>query len=135
MKIYILIFLIAFTYSNTQASVSPVSGQFSNFTKSAKRNNYPVSSTTNILSTKINLIVTKNILGHQFFLQCSNGNELGFGTVSQFNTTAYKTTINAGQFCPFKKAEVEFDYDWVIFRANNKVTLLYQGSISVPVVE
>lgn len=88
-----------------------------------------------MLNTQINLVVTKNASGHQYFIQCSNGSELGFGTVTQFDTVKYKATINAGQFCPFKVAEVEFDYDWVILRANNKTTLLYQGSILVPVVE
>ena len=135
MKIYTIIILLIFSCTTAVASVSPRSGQFSNFTKSAIKNNYQITSNNKTLNTQINLVVTKNSTGQQFFLQCSNGTELGFGVITKIKNARSKTIINAGQFCPFKVAEVEFDYDWVILKANNKTTLLYQGSISVPIVE
>jgi len=121
--------------ANAHGSVSPISGQYSNFTERANSKPFDNIRKNDTLKTKINLIVTKNQQGQQFILQCANNDQLGFGTVTEFKTLRSKAIIKAGQYCPFKEAEVEFDYDWVVIRANGKFGLLIQGAINVPVTE
>ena len=135
MNHYIFLLISLFLFGNVNAFASPVSGQFSNFTKLAKSEAFTEIVQNDTLETRVNLVVTSNYGGQQFFIQCLYKNELGFGKITKFKKPRSKARIQTGQYCPFSEAEVKFDDGWIILTANGKSTVLIQGAINVPIKE
>ena len=125
-KVVIFWFLIV---GSVSASDTPLSGMFSNAASGYVEYMNPT------LDTKINLIVTKNDSGQQFFIQCFKGNKAGFGVVTEFKVPLIKAVINAGPHCPASTLKVELDYNEAIVRSDSGWAHLMRGNIYVPIVD
>lgn len=112
------------------ASFPPFTGTFSNANKeSLAQEKY----TRSTLKQKINLVVTVNSNGQQFFIQCFTGNELGFGVITTFRKPRTRATINAGPECPSISLKVELDFEEAYIRTvNNGWAKLMRGNIDIP---
>ena len=112
------------------ASYPPFTGTFSNANKeSIAQEKYNRST----LKQKINLVVTVNANGQQFFIQCFTGNEAGFGVITTFKKPRTRATINAGSECPTTSLKVELDYEEAYIRTeNNMWARLMRGNIVIP---
>ena len=111
---------------SSYASDPPVSGTFSNV-----QNNDNGGFKTS-LNNKINLVVTVNEQGQQFFIQCFNGDKAGFGVVTVVKQPRLVTKISAGPECPASEVQVELDYDSAAVRTANGWVYLRRASIHVP---
>jgi hypothetical protein len=109
------------------ASDTPLSGTFSN-TKNSDTGGY---NTT--LKSQINLVVTVNKSGQQFFIQCLKVGKAGFGTTTTFKAPQQTATIKAGPECPAKEIQVELDYEGVIIRVGERMGYLPRGNVHVPI--
>ena len=126
---HICIFLLLIP-AFSHASYPPFSGTFSNANKeSIAQEKYDRST----LKQKINLVVTVNANGQQFFIQCFTGEEAGFGVITTFKKPRTRATINAGTECSAKSLKVELDYEEVYIRTeNNMWARLMRGNIVIP---
>ena len=112
------------------ASYPPFTGTFSNANKeSIAAKKYDRST----LKQKINLVITANTNGQQFFIQCFTGDEAGFGVITTFKKPRTRTTISAGPECPATSLKVELDYEEAYIRTeNNMWAKLMRGNIVIP---
>ena len=112
------------------ASYPPFTGTFSNANKeSIAVKKYDRST----LKQKINLVVTVNASGQQFFIQCFTGDETGFGVITTFKKPRTRTTISAGPECPATSLKVELDYEEAYIRSeHNMWAKLMRGNIVIP---
>ena len=124
-KMLILLFLIS---ASAHASETPLSGTFSNASKNYQEYMSPS------LSTKINLVVTLNESGQQFFIQCFKDGNPGFGVITEFNTPKRTARIKAGTHCPAKDLRVELDYEEAFVRSGKRWAHLLRGDIYLPIV-
>jgi hypothetical protein len=133
MNLYIgLIILMLSSY--TQASMPPVSGTFSISKDVIEKHKLLYQHTKSNKSHTINLIVTANKGGQQFFVQCFKNNQAGLGVITNFDTKKLIAEINAGPECPSSKLEVQLDYEDATLRFGNEWILLMRSGISVPYV-
>jgi len=111
------------------ASNPPFTGTFSNANKeSIAQAKYDRST----LKQKINLIVTENENGQQYFIQCFSGEEAGFGVITTLKKPRTRTTISAGPERPAKSLKVELDYEEAYIRTDNIWARLMRGNIVIP---
>jgi hypothetical protein len=115
--------------SSSMASDPPVSGTFSNVQNQDTRG-FKTS-----MKIKINLVVTVNQNGQQFFIQCFDGEKAGFGVVTVVKQPQRVTKINAGPECPASEVQVELDYDDAAVRTEKGWVFLPRSSIHVPLEE
>jgi hypothetical protein len=115
--------------SISYSSDTPISGTFSNAGKNYQEYMNPT------LQSKINLVVTTNDNGQQFFIQCFKGNTAGFGVVTEFKSPRPQATINAGSYCPANTLRIELDYEDAIVRSESGWAHLSRGNIYVPAVD
>jgi hypothetical protein len=123
-----LLALLAVALSS-HASNPPVSGTFSNVQNTDTQGLKPS------IKTKMNLIVTVNEGGQQFFIQCFKGEKAGFGVVTVIKQPQLQTKISAGPECPASEVEIELDYEGAIIRMANGWAYLPSGSVHVPLEE
>ena len=123
----LIAFFILLFSSFTTASTTPLSGKFSNVKNSFTGGMNPT------LRDKVNLIVTVNDEGQQFFIQCMKNNQLGFGVSSIINPPTRVVTIKAGPECPEQDLVIELDYNEAIIRTDNGWLYLPRSDIHVPV--
>ncbi len=109
------------------ASDTPLSGTYSNVTNTDTHGN----ETT--MKNKINLVVTVNSKGQQFFIQCFSGKKAGFGVVTLFKSPQTIAKIKAGPECPAAEMQIELDYEGAVFRVGNGWGYLPRGAIHVPI--
>jgi hypothetical protein len=109
------------------ASDTPLSGTFSNV-KNTEKSGYAAS-----LKNKINLVVTLDRGGQQFFIQCFKGEKAGFGVVTVLKTPQRAAKIKAGPECPAREVLVELDYEEAFVRAGSGFVYLPRGNIHVPI--
>jgi hypothetical protein len=114
---------------SSHASNPPVSGTFSNVQIADTHGLKPS------IKTKMNLIVTVNQDGQQFFIQCFKGDKAGFGVVTVIKQPQLKTKISVGPECPASEVEIELDYTGAIVRMASGWAYLPSGSIHVPLEE
>ncbi len=126
-KMKIIVIMLFFIMGNSHGSDTPLSGSFSNATS----NHLGYMGST--MSSKMNLIVTLNGTGQQFFIQCFNEDTLGFGVITQFKVPHINVTINAGQYCPSNLLQVELGYNGATIRSDSKWAHLMRGGIYIPV--
>ncbi len=125
-KLAILLILIS---DSSHSSNTPLSGTFSNAGK--KHYEYVKPG----LDTKINLIVTTNKNGQQFFIQCFKEEKIGFGVITEFKTPHVQAVINAGKYCPAIKLRIQLDYEEAYVRSGSDWLLLSRGGIYIPIVD
>jgi len=121
---FIVLLLIA---STSRASNTPLSGTYSNV-KNKNTGGY-----TTTMKNKMNLVVTVNNMGQQFFIQCFNAEKAGFGAITTFKTPQTTVKIKAGPECPAAEVQIELDYEGAIFRIGNGWGYLPRGDIHVPI--
>jgi len=126
---HLLIFLFLLP-TLAHASYPPFTGTFSNANKeSIAQEKYNRST----LKQKINLVVTVNANGQQFFIQCFTRDEAGFGVITTFKKPRTITTINAGPECPTTSLKVELDYEEAYIRTEKNIwAKLMRGNIVIP---
>ena len=113
--------------STSRASDTPLSGTYSNV-KNKDTGGY-----TTTMKHKINLMVTINNSGQQFFIQCFNAEKAGFGVITTFKIPQQTAKIKAGPECPAAEIQIELDYEGAIFRVGNDWGYLPRGDIYVPI--
>ena len=124
-QLFLLILLLV--TSTSHASDTPLSGTYSNV-KNKDSGGY-----TTTMMHKINLVVTVNNNGQQFFIQCFNAEKAGFGVITTFNKPQQTAKIKAGPECPAAEIQIELDFEGAIFRVGNGWGYLPRGSIYVPI--
>ncbi|MDR2213086.1 MAG: hypothetical protein LBE21_05615 [Pseudomonadales bacterium] len=119
--------------SLSMASDTPISGTFSNINiePSEERLSLP----HNSFKSTVNLVVTVNESGQQFFIQCFDGQQLGFGVVTIFENPRVNAVIKASPECPATEIQVELDYDSANIRTSEGWAELPRGGIYVPIVD
>ncbi|WP_152553400.1 hypothetical protein [Methylotenera sp. L2L1] len=85
------------------------------------------------MKNKINLVVTVNDKGQQFFIQCFNTEKPGFGVITTFKQPQTTVKIKAGPECPATEIQIELDYEGAVFRIENGWGYLPRGDIYVPI--
>jgi hypothetical protein len=124
---------ILFYQSSAIASMPATSGVYGVSDKVIDKYSAMYESSTSTKAYSINLIVTSNDLGQQFFIQCSKGSAAGFGVITEFkNKHKLNAIINAGPECPSDKLRVELDFDQAVIRFGDKWILLIGGEVGVP---
>ena len=118
-----LILVPVFAY----ASTTPLSGTFSNAGKDYKEHMSPS------INQKINLIVTVNKNGQQFFIQCFEGEDAGFGVVTELKQPQTEAVIQAGPECPSRALRVELDYEEAFIRSSDGWAHLMRSNVYVPI--
>ena len=84
------------------------------------------------MKNKMNLVVTVNKAGQQFFIQCFKGEKAGFGVVTTLKTPRQITKIKAGPECPGPEVQVELDYENANIRTDKGWIYLPRDNIHVP---
>jgi hypothetical protein len=125
----ILLLVLALASLCAYASDPPVSGTFSNV-QNSDTGGFKTS-----LKIKVNLVVTVNAEGQQFFIQCFKGDEPGFGVVTVVKQPQRTAKIKAGPECPAREVQVELDYENAAVRAASGWVYLPRASIHVPLVD
>lgn len=128
MKKLALLTLLLAAFSS-HASFPPLSGTFSNVL------NKETGGFTTSMKNKINLVVTINENGQQFFIQCFKGEKAGFGVITVVKTPQQITKIKAGPECPATEVQIELDYESAAVRTDNGWVYLPRGDIHVPLEE
>jgi len=113
--------------STSYASDTPLSGTYSNV-KNKDAGGY-----TTTIKTKINVVVTVNNNGQQFFIQCFNAEKAGFGVITTFKIPQRTAKIKAGTECPAAEIQIELDYEGATFRMESGWGYLPRGDIYVPI--
>jgi hypothetical protein len=80
----------------------------------------------------INLIVTTNDNGQQFFVQCFKGNAPGFGVVTEFRLSSHTAKIKAGSECPARTLDVLLNYDGATLSTKDLTIEVPRGKIYIP---
>ena len=124
-KIVTLILLVSI---QVFGSNPPLSGSFSNVTSEETYGYTPN------LKLQMNLLVSANKSGQQFFVQCFSSGEAGLGVATNFNQSQIKVKVEAGEYCPSKSAVVELDYEGAIVRFQNGWVYLPRGAVYVPTI-
>ncbi len=128
MNLSILLTILLLLFANTSgASYTPLSGTYSNVT------NKDTGGYTTTMKNKINLVVTVNENGQQFFIQCFKAEKAGFGVATIFKTPQQTAKIKAGPECPAADIQIELDYEGAVFRVGNGWGYLPRGDIYVPI--
>ncbi len=125
MKKLTLVALLLIAFSS-HASNPPLSGTFSNV------QNKDTGGFTTSMKNKINLVVTVNQNGQQFFIQCFRGDKAGFGVVTVVKKPQLITKINASRECPASEVQIELDYENAAVRTDRGWVYLPRGNIYVP---
>ena len=126
MKLRPLLILLLVT-TTSHASDTPLSGTYSNV------QNSDTGGYATTLKSKINLVVTVNKNGQQFFIQCFNGGKVGFGVITNLKTPQQTARIKAGSECPASEIQIELDYEGANFRIGSGWGYLPRGNIYVPI--
>ncbi|HEY3487334.1 MAG TPA: hypothetical protein VGL10_04660 [Gammaproteobacteria bacterium] len=108
------------------ASNPPLSGTFSNV-QNSDTGGFKTS-----MKNKINLVVTINQDGQQFFIQCFKEDKAGFGVTTLIKTPRLIAKINAGPECPASEVQVELGYENAAVRTDSGWIYLPRGNIHVP---
>ncbi|WP_370978280.1 hypothetical protein [Agaribacterium sp. ZY112] len=116
------------------ASMTPISGSFSNTEKVLEKHSGLKEHLHSKTAQRINLLVTVNDEGQQFFIQCFRGGKAGFGVITNFKDRKIsREEINAGPECPASKLRVLLDYEEAIISFGNDSLILMRGAIDVPI--
>jgi hypothetical protein len=124
LALFVMLVLAVTSY----ASFAPLSGTFSNV------KNTSTGGFTTTMKNKINLVVTINNNGQQFFIQCFQEDMPGFGVVTVLKIPKQIAKINAGPECPASEVQVELDYESANIRTKSGWVYLPRGEIYVPLV-